>query len=115
VRHCSVLYLCHDLHGGYDVHCVPPPGPPQCVSSNDPLIKRASLEGDNVNARQGAWETFVVHSGERLRDETGGPGVLRLSAKGIPERRTADAGTLCVNAQAGRRRIRGLEDLHVSV
>ena len=75
----------------------------------------SSPEGDSVNARHGTWEILVVHSGERLRDETGGPGVLRLSAKGIPERRTADAGTLCVNAQAGRRRIRGLEDLHVSV
>ena len=75
----------------------------------------SSLEGDRVNAGQGTWKTSVVHSGERLRDETGGPGVLRLSAKEIPERRAADAGTLCVNAQAGRRRIRGLEDLHVSV
>lgn len=75
----------------------------------------SSLEGDSVNVRHGTWDMSVVHSGERLRDETGGPGMLRLSAKGIPERRTADAGTLCVNAQAGRRRIRGLEDLHVSV
>jgi hypothetical protein len=57
----------------------------------------SSLEGDSVNVRQGTWETLVIHSGERLRDETGGPGMLRLSAKGILERRAADAGTLCVD------------------
>jgi hypothetical protein len=58
----------------------------------------SSLEGDSVNVRHGTWDMSVVHSGERLRDETGGPGVLRLSAKEIPKRRAADAGTLCVNA-----------------
>jgi hypothetical protein len=63
-----------------------------------PSNQTSSLEDHRVNARQGTWKTLAVHSGERLRDETGGPGMLRLSAKGIPEWRTADAGTLCVNA-----------------
>lgn len=57
-----------------------------------------TLEGDSVNVRQGTWKTLVVYSGERLRDETGDPGMLRLPAKGTRERRTADAGTLCVDA-----------------
>jgi hypothetical protein len=68
-----------------------------------PILERSSnqtssLEGESVNVRQGTWKTLVVHSGERLRDETGGPGMLMLSAKGIPERRAADAGTSCVDA-----------------
>ena len=67
------------------------------------MIERSSnqtggLEGESVNVRQGTWESLVIHSGERLRDETGGPGVLRLSAKGILAQHAAGAGTSCVAA-----------------
>jgi hypothetical protein len=62
------------------------------------LNQTSSLEGDSVNVRHGTWETLVVHRGERLRDETGGPGTLRLSAKETLDWRSADAGTLCVVA-----------------
>jgi hypothetical protein len=99
---------------GDNVHCVPPlatpPGP-----FWHPSNQTTSLEGDSVNAKQGTWGMLLLHSGERLCDETGGPGTLRLSAKGMPECRRADAGTLCVDAQAGRRRPYELEECHASL